>query len=78
MEPVPAGHCRWSVQCEHPPPADRALQDPEASFQSKRLKVTPLITATNVLHTEVKLLKCFWKYRECYFLSKAVMYQERW
>lgn len=25
----------------------------------------------------IKLQKCFWKYRECYFLSKAVMYQER-
>lgn len=77
MEHVPTGHCRLSVQYEHPPPANHALQDPEASFQSKRLNLTPLILVTTVLHTEVKLLKCFWKYRECYFLSKAVMYQER-
>lgn len=38
MERVPAGHCRWSVQCERPPPADRALQDPEASFQETESK----------------------------------------
>lgn len=43
----------------------------------KRLNVTPLIPVTTVLHTEVKLLKCFRKYQECNFLSKAVMYQER-
>lgn len=65
------------MQCEQPLPADHALQDPEASFQSKTLYVSPLIPITAVLLTEVKLIKCFQEHGECYFLSYAVIYQER-
>ena len=65
------------MQCEQPLPADRALQDSEASFQSKTLYISPLIPIITVLLTKVKLLKHFQEYGECYFLSIAVVYQER-
>ena len=65
------------MQCEQPLPADHAMQDPEASFQSKTLYVSRLIPITTVLLTEVKLLKCFQEHGERYFLSIAVRYQER-
>lgn len=69
-------HRTWNVRQEQPSPSDSALRIWKPVLKETQY-YSPSIRLTEVLLTKAKLLKCFQEPRQCYFLSIAVVYEER-